>query len=330
MDLKDEYVGEEAQSKRGILAITHPFERGIVTDWGAVEKIWQFIYERELDVIPDDHPVLLTEPALNPKANREKMTQIMFETFNTPAMYLAVQAVLALHSTGASTGIVFDCGEQAANIVPVYEGSALSHAIMRTELAGQDITDYLCRLLSERGHVFASSSEREVGRDIKEKLAYVAEDFTDEALKVEESPSFANRNYELPDGQTLVVGPERFRCTEALFHPSHVGRAMHGAAKHLAAAIGRCDIDIRRDLFENVVLAGGTTLCPGIDIRMAKELTSLAPPATKVNVVAPANRRHAVWVGGSILASMPSFLGSCVSREDYDEVGASIVHRKCF
>ncbi|KAI8018736.1 hypothetical protein LOK49_LG04G00073 [Camellia lanceoleosa] len=313
---KDMYFGDEAQAR--------------LRDWETMERLWDHTFKDELQVTIEEHPVLLTEAPLNPKTNRGKMVEIMFEAFEVPATYLAIQAVLSLYGSGRTTGIVMDSGEGVTHVVPIYEGYALPHAVQRLDLAGKDLTDYLTKILAEEGYIFTTSAEREIARDIKERLTYVAIDFEKELAMSRESFEL-DKQYELPDGQVIKIGAGRFKCPEVLFDPSRNGMELGGGIHETVfKSIRRCDMDIRRDMFANVVLSGGTTVIPGMADRLLKELNSLTPPGVKVRVIAPPERKYGVWIGGSILASLSTFQQMWITKDEYMESGSSIVHMKCF
>jgi len=272
---------------------------------------------------------LLTEAPLNPKVNREKMTSIMFEVFNVPALYVAIQAVLSLYSAGRTTGIFCDSGDGVTHTVPIYEGFSIPHAVSRIQLAGRDLTTFMAKLLTERGYNFTSSAEMEIVRDIKEKTCFVATDY-EAALKTAQDSSSLEMNYELPDGKVITIGSERFRCPEYLFKPLEMnGKELDSIQDLTYKSIQECDVDVRRELYQNIILSGGTTMFDGIGERLLKEIESRAPKSISVKVIASPDRRYAVWRGGSTLTSLSTFASMWITKEDYEEHGASIVHRKC-
>ncbi|VBB18706.1 actin-like [Yasminevirus sp. GU-2018] len=322
------YVGDDAQSKRGILRLNYPIEHGIVTDWNDMERLWEYTFDSQLRVDPETRHVLLTEAPQNPKQNREKMMEIMFERFNVPASYVALQGVLSLYASGRTTGVVLDIGDGVTHTIPVFEGFCIPYAVNRYDLAGRDVTDYLKRLLDDRGYRFTTSSEREVVREIKEKFCYCAMDF-DEEVKLFRTRNMT-RNYTLPDGNVIKIGDEMFRSGEVLFEPDLIGKEIKGIHQAVFDSVQKADIDVRKDLFGNVVLSGGTTMIKNLDKRLEKELNILKPvKMSNVKIVAPAERKYSVWLGGSILSSLDTFSSAWITKREFEEGGAQIIHRKC-
>ncbi|XP_069636634.1 actin-1-like isoform X4 [Haliaeetus albicilla] len=262
---KDCYIGEEAQSKRGILSFTYPMENGVVTSWDDMEKIWRYLYEQELKMKPSERPALLTETALNPLWHREKMAETMFESFQVPALFVTLQALTALYASARTTGLVLDSGDGVTVTVPVYKGCYLLHGITRRDFAGKGVTKYLARLLSEAGQSFVS---------------------------------------------TGCQGP--------------------GVGRMVLQSVAKCREHIQPDMLRNVLLSGGSTLFRGFKERLLKELQTGIPSTTPVKIISPQDRMHSVWIGASILASLRTFRNMWVTREDYDEVGPTVLQRKCF
>ena len=347
----DVFLGSTVDSHRGVMRLSWPMEHGIVTEWADMERVWEHVYSKhQLGVSKEEHPVLLTEAPLNPRRNRDRMGECFFEQFGVPALYVSPQATLALYASGRTTGVVLDSGDGVTHCVPVYEGFTLPHAITRIDVAGRDVTDSLMLHLRRAGHVFHTSAEREVVRTIKEKACYVAFDLAKEesapqrlglstgggeggeAGGADSGVPGASHAYKLPDGRIIHLGAELFRAPEVLFDPSLVGLEYRGVHECLADAIWKSDLDLRRTLFSQIVLAGGSTMFPGFGDRLLNEVRKIAQSrnaaGVKIRIAAPPNRDRLTWVGGSILASLATFKSMWVRREEWEEYGSSVLHRR--
>merc|ERR1712137_79081 len=317
----DKFIGKRAEDIRGLLHVQYPMEHGIVNNWDDMTTIWKSVYQ-ELRIPPEEHPVLLTEAPLNPRRNREKAAEIFFETFNSPALFVSMQAVLSLYASGRTTGVVLDCGDGVTHAVPIYHGFAMPHAIQRTEVAGREVTKYLQLLLrSGCGYNFHTSAELEVVRQIKEQVCAVALDPRQKEMEFTESD---NKKYKLPDGTVIDIGHELYRAPEALFRPELLGLEYPGVHECIANSIGRVDLDMRRELYSSIVLSGGSTMFKDFAGRLLKELVGLAPEHTKIKISSPPERQFSTWIGGSILAALPTFKKMWVWRSEYHDEGPSI------
>eukprot|EP00656_Telonema_subtile_P015568 TRINITY_DN18182_c0_g1_i1.p1 TRINITY_DN18182_c0_g1~~TRINITY_DN18182_c0_g1_i1.p1 ORF type:complete len:373 (+),score=100.71 TRINITY_DN18182_c0_g1_i1:35-1153(+) len=315
---KQFYVGDEAVRRRGALLLEHPMERGRVVNWGAMEKVWRHLFFEELRANPADaaHCILLADTPLNPDTNRSKTVQVMFESFNAPAVYMAPQPVLAVYASGRTTGLVVHSGEGATVTMPVHEGYGISEAVRRVDMAGADISAALQEALGQAGYELGGAAGMCAVQRIKEKLCHLpSPDLTPPELVP----------YVLPDGGRVLLDTAMQALPEALFTSTLAGA---GAQSLLLESLGVCDVHLRRALGQAVLLSGGNTLLPGYKERMLWHLQQAGLQGSKV--LAPSERALSVWIGGSILGSLPGFRQMWISADDYHEQGPRVVHQKCF
>ena len=326
---KDRYIGDEACARAFSSILKYPIEHGVVQNWDDMEKILNYNFYNELKIDPSEHPVLISEASLNPKANREKMIQLMFETFSIPSFCFAKQGILSLFSSGRVTGVSCVVGDGVSEVVPIYKGHALENAVKRLNIGGRDITYYLQRILTERGYYITSSEEKEMTRDLKEKCGYVAIDY-DSELQIAKVSSECDISYSTWRMNCITIADERFRCAELLFKPYLNGLEIDGIDQTIFNSINECSEEYHSDLYSNIVLSGGTTMFDGFPERIEKEITNLASPDEKIKVVAPPERKYAVWIGGSIFASLPIFPQYIITHNEYNDSGPEILNCKCF
>ena len=321
---KEYFVGNEALAKQNLLDLLNPVDDGVITNWEYIEQLWTHVFYNEFHIEPENVCVLFGEKPLIGNHERERLIQIMFETFHTAGFYSCNQSVLALFSSGRTTGVVLDAGEGVHTIVPVYEGYTIPHAVIKSELSGKALTDYMRKLVVE-AHDDAKELPDTCIRHLKEKLCYVPLDYQAELQAAEQTAETT-----MPNGHPFTCGGERFKCPELMFDPSLNEMQGEGVHQSIFGSIMRCDIDIRKDLYKNIVLAGGSSMFQGFSERIEKEVIALAPPSMKVMVFAPPERRNSVWIGGSVLGAREFFRQRmAVSKKMYEEEGMQIVHRKC-
>lgn len=282
-----DYIGEEAQQKRGILMLTYPVKQGMIRNWDDMEKIWKHIFELELRVEAgrgweqDNETgvagLLLSESPTNinedPKGDRERVTSMMFEYFDVRRLFLANQAVLSLYASGRTTGVAVDCGHGVTHAVPVYGGYSMPHATKRTPLAGHDLNEHFIRILTKSNIHMHTSAEQELAVTMKEQLCYVSMNFT------EDVHNFAGKEQvvQLPDMSELTVHSQQICCPELMFTPSMCGlhAKMWGLHELTIRAVRDVDSDLHLELRHSVVLSGGSSAFTGMGERLETELRHL-------------------------------------------------------
>jgi len=320
---RDFYIGDEAVTKHGLLNLQSPLKEGLETDWEDMEKVWQYACYNELRIAPEDHPFLISEPPLTPKQSREKLVQVLFETFSVPALNVSNTAVLAILASGRMTGCVLDCGYAVTYSVPVFDGYALPYATLKSEFGGRDLSDYLASLMELREYHFTTAAEKAIINDIKEKLCFCS------CGEEQNSSNDLHHMYELPDSTTITLNTERHQCPEAIFQPSLIGKATHGLHSLLFKSIKRCSTETRKDMHTNIILSGGSSMFPGLPERLNREIAGKAH-IKRFKVVAPPERTYSTWIGGSILGSLTYYSQKCITKREYEEAGNAVIHSKFF
>lgn len=365
------YVGSQALGyRRDFMEVIPALKDGIVANWDVVDSIWDHALRERLLIDPKEHPILLAEPSSNSQQQRERTAELMFESHKVPALFLAKNAVLTSFASGRPTSLVVDCGGGSTTVAAVHDGYVLQKAVVSSPIGGEVLTDCLMRSLESKGilvrprYSFKRKEVRPgefqiVDLDFPNTTAsykrysqmIIANDFKEAVCRVPDTPfdetAYSNiptTPYELPDGQIIEIGADRFKFPDLIFNPSllqmmphmekldNLGHSLRGLPQMVIESINKCDVDIRRELFSSILLAGGTASMQQMKERLEKELMEEAPQAARVKVLASGNaieRRFSVWIGGSILASLGSFQQMWFSKAEYEEHGASYIQRKC-
>ena len=300
--------------------LRYPIERGVIKNWDDLGIIFDYMYKHELNVNSEELKVLLTEPVMNSNENREKMAEFMFETFHVPSLFLASQGLLSLIASGRTSGVVLDCGDGITQVVPIYDGNILLNSVSQINFAGRDLTEYLAKMINERGYKLKNALES--CRCIKEYLCFVSNDSHETTME---------KSYELPDKKVITIDIERSKCPEILFKPSLAGFENTPSIHELLFnSIMKCnDFEKRQDLFSNIIISGSTTMLKGFTERIEKELEETIKSSNiKIKIISPPERNKSVWIGGSILASLSSFDKLWFKKSEYEEFGANLLNKR--
>lgn len=331
---KTHLCGYEASQYRSMLQITYPIENGIVRNWDDMILLWDYTFEK-LGINPKESNILLTEAPLNPRSNRAQMARIMFEHYGFKGIHVATQAVLTLYAQGLTTGVVLDSGDGVTHIVPVFDSIVLERCTKRVDIAGRNITRHLVELLQQRGYALNSTADLDTVRAIKEKFCYVGYDLAVEEVLARET-TVLTESYTLPDGRVIKIGRERFMAPEALFQPRLIDKEVQGIHEQLFRAINDADVDLRRDLYQHIVLSGGTSMYPGLPSRLEKEMRALYLQHVlkgdtrllkkfKLHIEDPPRRKHFVFIGGAVLADVGKDKEDFwITREAWQEKGDAL------
>ena len=324
MEQKERYVAEEAISNAEFMNFYSPIQRGEVVDWDKFETLMHYLLYNQIEVVPEDMSVLITETPLSSKKNRSKISELLFEKFNVQKCHIANSSMLGLFSYGKSSGIVLDCGYNITSTVPVYEGFPLVYASQKINLGGEDLSNKLYDIIKGKlDKTYKTIKGKLLSEDIKDKLGYVSMDIKQEGEKIEQK-------YILPDSKELTLGNELFEVNEILFNPGE-NPELKSVTNMVVDSLNLCDDDVKKEINESVCLIGGTTLMKNFSERLRLELSD-NKDFGMYNMAPAPERQSSAWIGGSIMSSLDNFQYLWVSKEEFDENGKSLVaiDSKCF
>ena len=309
------YVGEEIQSL-GLFKIFSPIENGTIVDWDFFKRIIDYIFY-VLRVDPTLVNILYSIHPSFPKRDLKRLFELFLENYQCMAFYPVLDSQLTLYSGGFQTGLIVEMGDSSTRIVPIYEGFKIEHAIKILELGGKVLTKYMEKILGSIGFSVDSSIRRELVRAIKERACFVSLDYNEDLKRYKQY----NKDFSLPDGSVIKLNKERFLLTEAIFNPSILKLEHTSLPIAIIDAIDECDLDIRPKLINNIFLSGGSSMFPNLKSRLYQEIElELARRKRKdqaIKIIAPRERTYSVWIGGSILATIPEFSDNWVTRANY-------------
>ncbi len=319
---RGKYIGDLAAEHSGFLSISRPILRGIVHNWDDWETLFEHTYSQQLHLASEEHPLILHETIMNPKETRERTVQLSFETFNVPTCSLSNASRYVLRNSAVATGVIVECGDGVTQIIPVIDEIVRIESIIRINLAGRDIVDYLGKMLRLRG--YALHCNLESLRECSNSICFVSERFNDDIQF--SRVSFANSKvYKFNDGTTIETNEERFIAPEILFKPLLIGLDSIPLHRAVLKSVLSCPVEFHETLFANIRLIGGVGLYKGLATRLTSELSQLTK--WKVVVRQESACRFFRWIASACAAVSPDLERCSIAKDQYEEVGPEIVHR---
>ena len=326
----EQYIGEDCDKYLGLIKLRYPVIHGSFENESDILTIFSHIFTK-LGLNSQEikeHPVLITEPILNPSKNREQITHTLVDNLGVPGIFFASQPLLSLFSTSATSGTVLESGEGVTQSCVVYEGYSIPSSYERYNYGGKDVTEFLRELLKKKGYHFYNSTELKIINDIKENLCYLEINKRNDSYK--KTNHIKSSPYYLPDGSNISIGEERILAPELLFNPEYTGKEYLGFTDMIISSINRIDIDLKKSSYENIWLSGGNTSFKELDGKLVNELKNKLGKDYRINIFEneKINPKYRCWVGGNIISTMEVFKTMWVTRYEWNEKGSRIIHIK--